>query len=322
MDKDGFRAYLQERKISPEEITASILLVERFEQFASDVAKKTSKDDLLAFSNLLIANSENTVANYYVLARYAYFTKNQAVYIAVVDLLDGAEAMGNFYQKAAAILGEERRDAIFEGVELPQIGLPNPKKVKITQSVMPRLTEEANLQECQQILSDSLRDLDETWYTDDKRLYQECNSFDEFLDKKAHSFIAQLEKLRDEGKPFFTQFITDEVVEFVRSEPLIARGQREGNILYEVKIPHQTEEFLAETDPQKKRYHYCHCPWVKESLKNGPSDIPAIFCNCSGGFHKKRWEAIFGQKLKAEIVESVLQGDDWCKIAIQLPEDL
>jgi hypothetical protein len=29
---------------------------------------------------------------------------------------------------------------------------------------------------------------------------------------------------------------------------------------------------------------------------------------------------IFGQKLKAEVIESVLQGDDWCKIAIHLPE--
>jgi hypothetical protein len=61
---------------------------------------------------------------------------------------------------------------------------------------------------------------------------------------------------------------------------------------------------------------------VKESLKQGPSGIPASFCACSAGFHKRRWEVIFGQKLKAEIVESVLRGDDWCKIAIHLPEGI
>ncbi len=317
MDDKGFRAYLQERKISEEEIAASIQMAKRFEQFAQN---EPDKNDLLAFSNQLIENRENTIATYYALARFAYFTNNHEVYIAVVDLLDGAEAMGNFYQKAGAILGTERRDLIFEGVELPQLGLPNPEKVRITQTVMPRLVDGATPLECEQILSDSLRDLDEAWYEDAKQLYAESASLDEFLDKNAQNFIAQLEKLRDEGKPFFTQFITDDVVEYVRNEPLIARGAREGDILYEVKIPHQTSEFLAETDPQKKRYHYCHCPWVKESLKNGASDIPATFCNCSGGFHKKRWEAILGQKLKAEIIETVLQGNDCCKIAIHLPE--
>jgi hypothetical protein len=321
MDERGFRNYLQERKISEEETEASIQLAERFEQFAQDGANPT-KEEALAFSTQLIASGENTVANYYALARYAYFTQNNPVYIAVVDLLDGSEAMGNFHEKAKTVLGAERRDQIFNGVSVPELGLPNAEKVKITQTVMPRLVEEASPEECEKILSDSLRDLQDSSHADDKKLYEECATLDEFLDKSAQNFIALLEKLRDEGQPFFTQFITDEVVEYVREEPLIARGIREGNILYEAKIPHQTAEFLAESDPQKKRYHYCHCPWAKESLKAGISNIPATFCNCSAGFHKKRWEVIFDQKLKAEVIESVLQGDDWCKIAIHLPEDL
>jgi hypothetical protein len=319
MDEKGFRTYLKGRELPEAEIEASIQLAQRFEEFAQG-APQPGKDDLLAFSSQLITSGENTVASYYALARYAYFTGNHPVYVATVDLLDGAEAMGNLYQKAGSTLGTERRDEIFEGVELPELGLPNPEKVAITRKVMPRLVEIADPLECEEILSDSLRDLEDSWHADDKKLYEECDSFDEFLDKSAQNFIALLEKLRDEGKPFFTQFITNEVVEYVRDEPLIARGVREGDILYEVKIPHQTSEFLAASDPVEKRYHYCHCPWVKESLKNGASDIPGTFCNCSGGFHKKRWEVIFGQKLKAEVIESVLQGDDWCKIAIHLPE--
>jgi hypothetical protein len=150
-------------------------------------------------------------------------------------------------------------------------------------------------------------------------LFDECQDIDEFLDKSALNFIEMLEKVFQEGGLFFTQPIIEEVLAYVRSEPLIARGVQDGNILYEVKIPHQTVDFLAETDPQKKRYHYCHCPWVKEALKEGEANISSTFCTCSAGFHKKRWEVIYGQSLKAEIVESVLKGDDWCKIAIHLP---
>jgi hypothetical protein len=35
---------------------------------------------------------------------------------------------------------------------------------------------------------------------------------------------------------------------------------------------------------------------------------------------KKPWEVMLGQPLEAEIVESVLTGGQWCKIAIHLPE--
>jgi hypothetical protein len=80
-----------------------------------------------------------------------------------------------------------------------------------------------------------------------------------------------------------------------------------------------TKEYLAETDEQMRRYYYCHCPWVKEALKTDDARIPPTFCSCSAGFHKKRWEVIFDQPLRAEIVESVLKGDMWCQIAIHLP---
>lgn len=319
MDKKGFQQFLEARKLSESEIEGSISLAERFEDFVSGRPKPTA-EDVRAFSVLLIEKGINTRANFYALARYGRFLQNNEVYVAAVDLLDGAEAMDNLYEKAGKVLGEQKRDEIFEGVELPPLGLPNDVKVQVTQVVMARLESLADPQECDEILSDSLRHLEDARFQDEKQLYLDCQSLDEFLDKNAQNFIAQLERLKDEGQLFFTQEITDKVLEYVRSQPLIARGVREGDILYEVKIPHMTKEYLAETDEQMKRYYYCHCPWVKEALKSGDARISPTFCNCSAGFHKKRWEVIFGQRLQAEIVESVLEGDKWCKIAIHLPE--
>jgi hypothetical protein len=111
------------------------------------------------------------------------------------------------------------------------------------------------------------------------------------------------------------------VIDFVERTPEIRQGVREGNVLYEVKIPYMTVEYLAETDERLKRYYYCHCPWVRESLNEGDVSVSPTFCLCSAGFHKKSWEVIFEQPLRAEIVETVLKGDPWCKIAIHLPEE-
>jgi hypothetical protein len=83
-----------------------------------------------------------------------------------------------------------------------------------------------------------------------------------------------------------------------------------------------TREYLAETDEKMKSYYYCHCHWVRDSLKAGDTRVSPTFCHCSAGFHKKSWELILDQPLEAEMVESVLQGDPWCKFAIHLPEHL
>jgi hypothetical protein len=126
--------------------------------------------------------------------------------------------------------------------------------------------------------------------------------------------------MRDVGSLYFTQPITDGVIDFVRAHPEINPGVLEGNVLYEAKIPYMTQAFLAETDEHMRRYYYCHCPWVRESLRQGDVSVSPTFCHCSAGFHKKPWEVIFGQPLKADLVETVLNGDPWCKFAIHLPE--
>ncbi len=323
MDTQGFREFLEGRNLTEGEITTAIHMATQFEDFLRAAGHSPgTKEDVNLFSNQLIENGENSLANYYALARYGSFIGNNDLYVGVIDLIDGAEVMGNLYQKAGQTLGIERRDVIFEDVILPPLGFPNQNKVGIAQKVIPRLIEIADSQECDQILSDSLRDLKDAWFTDEKKLFDECQTLENFLDKNAQNFIALLEKIRDEGGLFFTQEITDEVLEFVRNEPLIARGVRDGDILYEVKIPHMTKEYLFAADEDMRRYYYCHCPWVKDALKDGNPEIPPVFCSCSAGFHKRRWEVLLEQPLKAEIVESVLQGDDWCKIAIHLPEGL
>ena len=100
----------------------------------------------------------------------------------------------------------------------------------------------------------------------------------------------------------------------------MSTGRREGNIIYEVKIPHEAAAWIEESDPEARRRLYCHCPWAKMSLDDDAVDVPAAFCACSSGFHKRFWEAVLGEKLTAEVIESVLAGDDRCRFAIRLPD--
>ena len=141
---------------------------------------------------------------------------------------------------------------------------------------------------------------------------------DEYIARKKQGFVAQLAACQREGRLFFAQEVTDEVLAFVRDEPEIGGGVRAGDVVYETKIPFLTKEYLAETDPTLKRYYYCHCPWAREAIRSG-EEVAPIFCNCSAGFHKKPWEGALGRKIQVDVLESVLAGADRCRFAIHLP---
>jgi hypothetical protein len=317
MDREGFRQMLREHQVPEDETGQQIALSERFEDFAGE---SPTAEDVHAFSAILVQEELNTWDNYVALARYGRFTRNDPVYVAVIELIDGREALDGLYEKLGQAVGEQVRDQVFDGIELPPLGTPSSEKPRITQAVMERLEQLVDPDTCQQVLSSGLRQLEDSRYTEERTKYAESGSIDGYLERRGQDLIAHLREIKDEGGLYFTQLVTDEVIDFVERHPEIHQGVREGNVLYEAKIPYMTLEYLAATDERLKRYYYCHCPWVRESLRTGDVSVSPTFCLCSAGFHKKSWEVIFERQLRAEIVETVLKGDPWCKIAIHLPE--
>jgi hypothetical protein len=318
MDREGFRQVLRKRHVPEDQIEQQVEMAEWFEAFAGQAP---TPGDVQRFSAILVEEGLNTWDNFAALARYGQFTKNDAVYVAAVELIDGAEALDALHEKLGKAAGEEVRDEVFDGIQLPPLGTPSTDKPRITQAVMERLEQLVDPETCRQVLSSGLRHLEDAWYVEERTKYAESGGIDSYLQRKGKELIEELEKLRDEGGLYFTQTVTDEVIDFVERHPKIRQGVREGTVLYETKIPYMTLDYLAATDERLKRYYYCHCPWVRESLKAGDVSVSPTFCLCSAGFHKKRWDVIFEQPLQAEITETVLRGDPWCTIAIHVPEE-
>ncbi len=319
MDKQGFRAMLEARKVPAEKLDYALALAERFEQFADQVGG-FSAEVAWAFSRILIAEGQNSEANFLTLARYGLFIKDNAVFVALLESLDGSEAQENLYRRVAEEHGEGLRDEVFAGIGVAPFGVPTPEKPRYMQPIIERLEKSLGVEACRALLADSLRDLPDEYYVKDREMYQSSQDVDEYLALKKQEFVAQLEACQREGRLFFAQEVTDEVLEYIRREPEMGGGVRMGNVVYEMKIPFLTKQYLAESDPTLKRYYYCHCPWAREAIKSGEKVAP-IFCNCSAGFHRKPWEAALGQRIQVDVLESVLRGDERCRFAIHLPTE-
>lgn len=98
-------------------------------------------------------------------------------------------------------------------------------------------------------------------------------------------------------------------------------GTRKGKTIIATKIPKSGYliEYMQETDADKKRALYCHCPRIRDILKSSATRLSPTYCYCGAGFYKGIWEEILQKPVEVEVLESVINGDAVCKIAIYLP---
>lgn len=113
--------------------------------------------------------------------------------------------------------------------------------------------------------------------------------------------------------------LSDALVEEVVRKGWGAAGVRQGQTIIATKIPKSgyLVDYMKETDPEKKRQLYCHCPRVRDVLKASET-ISVTYCYCGAGFYKGIWEEILQRPVRVEVLSSVLQGDEVCSIAVHL----
>jgi hypothetical protein len=265
-------------------------------------------------------NEKNTWENLLALLRYARFINNREVEVALLELLDGSDVLEDLSEILRRTFSEKRRDEIFEGIELPPLGTPSKDRPEVTKKFMERLESKLGEKACREILSSGPHASPREEYLPEKKRFLKSKGIDDFLEKRHKEFVGILEKHMKERKLFFAQEIDEEVLEYVRNTPTCQNGVREGNIIYVTKIPYMAKKYLNEKDKKKRRYYYCHCPWVREAIKSD-TRISPDFCYCSAGFEKRLWDVIFDQPVKADVIETVLKGDLICKFAIYIPKE-
>ncbi|TFG10734.1 hypothetical protein EU538_00980 [Candidatus Thorarchaeota archaeon] len=325
MDENGYRAFLKDRNLDDEKITDSVAAVRRHEEYLEDNDKSlTSADrqDFRAYVSILMEKRNNSYEEFYALARYAYFIGNLETYLGILELTDGADVMEVLSDALADEIGDSWREQIFEDITLPPLGTPSGEKNKVAQIVIQRIERLLDQETCEEILSKVAHGIPREYYEKERQKYLDAGSLQEYVKRKRADAIENLVKHREEGTLFYTQEITDEVLDFVSSRPDILTGELREDVIYHTKIPYMTKEYLAETDERMKRFYYCHCPWARESILDDDIDVSSTLCYCSAGFTKQPWEVALDQPLEIRLVKSVLKGDLECSFEIQLPKDI
>jgi hypothetical protein len=320
-----FREFCTEMNLDAEVVRAHVKVVKEFEAFLRKKKKNRNVSnataaDIQSFVSRLTNRSENSWENLLGLLRYSRFAGNRKVEVALLELLDGSDVLENLSATLKGALGESKRNEIFEGISLPPLGTHSKDKPRITKKLMENLETRLGEKKSREILSSGPHAAPKEEYLPEKEEFLASNSLDDFLEKRRKEYVELLEKHMKEKTLYYTQEIDEEVLDYVRDTPTCQVGVREGDVIYVTKIPYMAKRYLHEKDSKKKRYYYCHCPWVRESILSDLKISPN-FCYCSAGFEKRVWDVIFDQPVQADVVETVLKGDPICKFAIHIPKE-
>jgi len=317
-----FRKYLQERKLTAEDANFSVNSIKEFEEYLEK--KKVSfecagLDALKDYVSFLIEEDKNSMDRLVAIARYCNITKKDDYYVYLVSILGARNVLPDIGERIAIIAGEATRRKIFQGFELPPLGSPPENYPQLTQIIMDKLKAELPNETCRKILTWNYHKMSAETFKEKKERFERAESIDGYLKNEHKKFIEDLRGFMKEGRIWYEQKITPEVLDFVKGNQEICTGVRRGNRIYLTKIPYAPKQYLEESDPALKRYYACHCPLVRSALLDREIKISPMFCYCSGGYEKFCFDVIFDEPVEVELLESALKGNTRCRFAIKIP---
>ena len=325
MKIEGYREYLRGRDIPTDVVEKQMAIIGDFVKFLTDSGFKEAtaavgKEEVERFARKLIAERHNTLENFSTLCDYTRWLGHRNLYVALIEVMDCHNALEVLADELEERHGREVRDRIFREA-LPPLGADEKERCAHTRAIMEQMA--------QQITPEETRDAwfqvqhgipGDVWRRSDvadREKYRQCGNIDEFLDLKRQERDTLLTGLRDDDELWYTIEINDEVLEFVKSDPEMEVGRREGDKIYITKIPYNAVRYLHETDARMKRYYACHCPLLREAILKEQPISPDV-CDCSLG-HASHYLAGLDQELKGEVLESAIKGDARCRFVFHLP---
>ncbi len=253
------------------------------------------------------------------LARYFSVSGEPALAIRLLAYLSPIGVLPAMSDRLASLEGSSVRDRIMSRISVPPEGSPPEAYPEAAARFASVLKEELGESEARRVLAWNVHGIPPEAFVEERERFLELGSIDEWLLDYHRRQVEVLSGHAKNGTLWFEQKITQAVVDFVRDRQEILSGVRAGDIIYVTKIPYDPDRFLKATDPLERRRLACHCPLAASSITPKGAGVPPLWCACSAGYSKFRFDIVFGEETEASVVNSVLSGDDFCRFAVRIP---
>lgn len=319
----GFKEYLVAKGAGDDRASSALGNAEDLERYmalAGIDATNLSRAALDGYLARLISEGRNGPERLVDIARYFAYRSRPDLFIYLATMINSYDVLPLMERRLGELYGNDRREAVFHDLVMPPLGAPTDAYPPLTAKVLHRLEVELSPEQVRALLIWNYHEIPRESFQAKKERYRASADLDAFLASEHQRLIEELKERLRNGQPWYEQEVTPEFVDQVISDQRLQTGTREGNRIICVKVPFDPKNYYRETDPQLRRYHYCHCPLARSALL-GKGSLPSpSLCHCSAGFTKLPWDVLFGEETEVEVLETVLGGGDRCMFSIRIPE--
>jgi hypothetical protein len=268
----------------------------------------------------MVITNQNHIDHFVVLMRYYRMINHHENFIHLTKYTGSYGVIESILAKLTKVAGQSVTKALLETFDIPILGTSPKEIASFTASFITWLEEHLEEDSMRRVLADNHHQIPKEAFMEEKIYYESAPTLEIYLKELHERKIKELEKFYHEGRVWFEQTITPEVIEYVKSNQEIMSAVLKDDALYITKIPYDTKAYLEAQTKQDENYYLCHCPFAREAIKHQDTIISANWCYCSGGFTKFPFDIIFDRDLKIEMLASALRGDGACRFKIDLKD--
>ena len=313
---------LKGKGLDKDSIRSSLRTVSRLRAALASGGFSLARPDLSTVETWIadmIAEGEPAAELLLSLARYFSVSGEPALAIRLLAYLSPIGVFPAMSDRLASLEGSSVRDRIMSRISVPPEGSPPEAYPEAAARFASVLKEELGESEARRVLAWNVHGIPPETFAEERERFLELGSIDEWLLDYHRRQVEVLSGHAKNGTLWFEQKITQAVVDFVKDRQEILSGVRAGDIIYMTKIPYDPDRFLKAADPLERRRLACHCPLAASSITPKGAGVPPLWCTCSAGYTKFRFDIVFGEETEAVVVNSVLSGDDFCRFAVRIP---
>ena len=272
-------------------------------------------DELIVY---LVKNEMNSIKSFVVMMRYFRLINRKDLFIHLTKYTGMLGVIDNIIARLKKIHGKEKAKLILGVYKAPYLGVSPFRLPDYAKNLVELLEKNLEKEEVNRVLAGNNHGIPEKSLLPEKIEYENYPTLKDYLEARHERKVKELEEFYTKDKVWFEQIITQEVIDFVKSNQEILSARLEDDLLYITKIPYDAVSYLDSSEDLMKKYFACHCPFAREAIKEGRKDLSKRFCYCSAGFAKYPFEVILGQDLEVKVIETVLGKGKLCKFVIDL----
>ena len=242
MDKSGFKSLYERNKLMTEYDEAVNFLLDLEAKFTDiDNIDNNRLDEIISY---LVFKDLSSVKNFVILMRYYKLINRNDLFIHLTRYTGMLDVVGNILIRLKRLVNENLYREILNDYEMPYLGLSPYELPQYIEDLMNRLTNNLSEDEVKKVLTGNNHGISENSQMAEKIAYENTLSLKDYLKDRHDRKVQELETCFRENRVWFEQVITEDVIEYVKSNQEILSAELVDERLLITKIPYDTLKYL------------------------------------------------------------------------------